>query len=195
MKLTTVLLPLLALLLAACTDKQESPAPSTDAAETSGSAATPPAPQAAPAAANLAKNAGDAAQAAATGATQAASGDAQAKLKEASGFSDTISKTWDSIKGLDFAKKGEFVKQAMDLVSMAKDKIGMLQNLASSLPGGMGEKLLSQVGGLTGNITDLSGLLGKAGSIGAGDWSSYKDQIGSALSLLGGKFGGLDSLL
>jgi hypothetical protein len=135
----------------------------------------------------------DAAGAVAAGAS-GGSAKALSQVKEAAGFSDRISKTWNSMKGLDFAQKAEFAKKGMDLVSMAKDKIGLLRNIASSLPDGMAEKLMGQVGGLGGNLSDLSGLLGKAGSIASGDWSSYKDQVGSALNLLGGNFSALDSL-
>lgn len=121
-------------------------------------------------------------------------GSAAKTVKQASSFSDTISKTWDSMKGMDFAKKAEFVKKGMSLVSGAKDKLSMLNSISSSLPDGMGKKLMDQVGGISGHISSLTGLLGKASSIGAGDWSSYKDQVGSALGLLGGNFSALGSL-
>jgi len=122
-------------------------------------------------------------------------GKAKESLKEASGFSDTISKTWDSMKGMDFSDKAAFAKKGMDLISAAKDKLSLLNSISSSLPDGMSKMLMDKVGGISGNITNLSGLLGKAGSITSGDWSSYKDQIGSVMGLLGGNFSGLSSLL
>lgn len=214
MKLTTLLFPLSLLLLAACGDQKETdaksdPAPAESAAPESGSPAesSSPAEAASSDADASTEKTGTAANAAAAstgsmldGATKKATaavaggGGATESLKEVSGFSDTISKTWDSIKGMDYAKKADFVKQALALVSTAKDKLALLNNISSSLPEGMSKKLMDQVGGISGNIGKLSGLLGKAGSIGSGDWSSYKDQIGSAMSLLGGGFSGLGSL-
>ncbi|MFP4358720.1 MAG: hypothetical protein ACLFSZ_09835, partial [Puniceicoccaceae bacterium] len=146
-------------------------------------------------AASSASPVSDAAGALSSAGKAAAGGDdPAAKLKEAAGFSKTLTGAWDSMKGMDFSEKAAFVKKGMDLVSKAKDHIGMLKNLAPLLSGDMGKQLMSQVGGLSGNLGDLSGLFGKAGSIGAGDWGSYKDQIGSAIKGLSGGFSGLGSL-
>lgn len=118
----------------------------------------------------------------------------KASIKEVSGFSNTITNTWDSMKGLDYADKALFVKKAMDMVSDARSKISMLQTVSSALPGGAQTQLLRQVTGMTGITGNLGDLLGKADSITPGGWSSYKDEVGAAMGLLGGQFSGLNSL-
>jgi len=203
MKTIIPLLPFLAALFlsVSCTEEEEKKAPAavqpTESADSAKTADTAEADGSA-ADGKIGSSASSAADAAGalSSAAKSATGDANptAQLEEAAGFSKTLTGAWDSIKGMEFSEKAAFVKKGMDLVSMAKDKIGMLKNLAPLLSGDMSGELMKQVGGLSGNLGDLSGLLGKAGSIGAGDWGSYKDQVGSAIKSLSGGFSGLGSL-
>jgi len=123
----------------------------------------------------------DVASGAAASMDAAVPADAAAARKEASGFGSTIDSTWNSIKGMDYSQKADFVNKAMGLVSKAKDHIATLSKLSNVLPEGMAGKLVSQVGGVSGNLSQLTSLLGNAGSLTSGDWSGFKDQIGKAL--------------
>ncbi len=215
-KLTITLTSLLAsFALLGCNEEEKSPG----SQDTSAPAATPAANAAAPAA-NAAAPAADAATPAA-GATAEKSapakkpgevsklvGDAESMLNEnpqsesglsqvskISGFSDTLNSTWNSIKGMDYAQKATFLKQASDLVSSAKKHIGMLKQIAPMITGGSSGALIEQISGLTSQVGGLSSLVSKGQGIASGDWGSYKDQIGSAIKGLSGGFSGLSSLV
>ncbi|MGE9269622.1 MAG: hypothetical protein ACQKBU_02365, partial [Verrucomicrobiales bacterium] len=113
------------------------------------------------------------------------------QITQISGFSDTLTSTWNSVKGLDFSDKDAFIQQVKSLASSASKHIGMLKQIAPMVGGDTGAALVKQISGLSDQLGGLSSLVSKGSSITSGDWGSYKDQIGSAISSLSGGFSGL----
>jgi hypothetical protein len=117
------------------------------------------------------------------------------KVADIAGYSSVLTQGWDSIKGLGFDQKDELLKQLKSIISKAGSNIGALKQVAPMLSGGAGSGLVDQITGLTGQLDSLKSLYDKGKGIAAGDWGSYKDQIGSAIKSLSGGFSGLSSLL
>lgn len=199
MKIITTLLAVLSLFVfASCAKDQpasDAAAPKTEesASKAAESASADKDKAAAPS--DKAADMGAALEGAKGAAAAAIPADAAAQVKEAAGFSDTVSKTWETMKGMDFSKHAEFIKMATDLVSKAKGHLDTLNKLSSALPEGMSGKLLSQVGGLSDKLGGLSGLLGGASSLSPGDWAGFKDKVGGSLGGLSSGFSALGGLL
>ena len=117
------------------------------------------------------------------------------KIGDISQYSEVLTKGWDSIKGLGFDQKSELLQQLKSIISKAGSNIGALKQVAPMLGGDTGKALIGQLSGLTGNLDTLKSLYAKGQGVASGDWGSYKDQIGSAVSSLAGGFSGLSSIL
>jgi hypothetical protein len=116
------------------------------------------------------------------------------QVSKISDYSETLTNGWNSVKGVDFSDKAALLKKVKSLVSTASKNIGMLKQISPMVTGDTGKALIKQISGLSGQVGSLTSLLDKSSSITSGDWGSYKDQIGSAISSLSGGFSSLSKL-